>query len=340
MSWLDQLIGGYSTIQVGGSALPVRKVFNLVSGASAIDNPSTKVTDITISGGGGTAPGGATTNVQYNKAGAFAGDAAFAFDDTGKVLSVASIQALAGYIASITPAASGDISPDGVIRLGYNSGTDTDPIPVVRIREHSGPSDYDVLAIALAQSAIALGSTAWNLFLYGASFQVQASMPNVYDTSSTITTDLTEVSETLQSNFTDTSGTVANTTLTFPMGASEIWEVECYGNSKAVTSGGVKFRFTVPTNAIYEASVDGVAATLTARNATVLSGTAAAGVTATSGAFTSGNNIPGPVIMRMRIKGDGVNAGNVTLQAAAVTAGQTATVFAGFYMRAHRVTEV
>lgn len=41
------------------------------------------------SGGGGTgSPGGSTTQIQYNNAGVFAGDAAFAWDDTNKALTV------------------------------------------------------------------------------------------------------------------------------------------------------------------------------------------------------------------------------------------------------------
>ena len=41
------------------------------------------------SGGGGSgSPGGSTTQIQYNNAGVFGGDAAFAWDDTNKALSV------------------------------------------------------------------------------------------------------------------------------------------------------------------------------------------------------------------------------------------------------------
>lgn len=43
--------------------------------------------DLTVSGGGGT-PGGSTTQVQYNNAGAFGGDAGLTYDSTNKALSV------------------------------------------------------------------------------------------------------------------------------------------------------------------------------------------------------------------------------------------------------------
>lgn len=292
-------------------------------------------------GGAGGSPGGSTTQVQYNKAGAFGGDAAFTFDDTGKVLTVANLVAKAGYIAGTSVDAADDVPPDGVIRLGYNAPTTTDPLPVIRIREHDSGSDFTLVNVSIGSSSVEFGSFAWNTFIYGSAFQIQAGRPSVVDTISGVSTDLTEVSLVLASNFTDTSGTVANTTLSFTMNdPNEIWEIECYGNTKAVTSGGCKFRLTLPLNALYEGSVEGVAATLTARNATVLSGTATAAVSATSGAFTSGNNIPGYVRIFLRVKGDGVNGGAITLQFAAVTAGQTATLFAGFYMRARRVTEV
>lgn len=58
-------------------------------------------------GGGGTgSPGGSSTQIQYNSAGVFAGDAAFAWDDTAKSLTVGK--------ASITT---------GVIKLGHASSS-------------------------------------------------------------------------------------------------------------------------------------------------------------------------------------------------------------------------
>jgi len=51
-------------------------------------NPFTGTLDEVGAGGGSTSPGGSTTQVQFNDAGAFAGSADLTWDDTGKVLEV------------------------------------------------------------------------------------------------------------------------------------------------------------------------------------------------------------------------------------------------------------
>jgi hypothetical protein len=63
--------GGYTTVQDETVALTQRNVVNFTgAGVSCADNGGTSVTDCTI---GGTPPGGSTTRVQYNNAGAFGG---------------------------------------------------------------------------------------------------------------------------------------------------------------------------------------------------------------------------------------------------------------------------
>lgn len=54
-TWIDRFIFGVRSIFVGGVALPDRTRLNFVSGATAVDNPATLSTDVTItpSGGGG-----------------------------------------------------------------------------------------------------------------------------------------------------------------------------------------------------------------------------------------------------------------------------------------------
>ncbi len=68
MSFLDPLLRKIIKI-AGGSPLRERRVWNLVSGATAVDNPDTGETDITFAGGGGLLPGDPDQFLQTNDAG-------------------------------------------------------------------------------------------------------------------------------------------------------------------------------------------------------------------------------------------------------------------------------
>lgn len=82
MSLLDVLLR--KVLQIGGTPLVERANWNIVSGATAVDNPVTKATDITITGGGGGgSPGGSNppgTQVQFNDGGTFGGTSDFLFN--------------------------------------------------------------------------------------------------------------------------------------------------------------------------------------------------------------------------------------------------------------------
>lgn len=75
-------IGGYDTIQDEGSPLVKRAILNFIgAGVTAVDNPGSSSTDITIGGGGGGggSPGGIPGQVQFNSAGSFGGDAGLTY---------------------------------------------------------------------------------------------------------------------------------------------------------------------------------------------------------------------------------------------------------------------
>lgn len=76
-----------------------------------------------ISGGGGGSPGGATTQVQFNNAGAFGGSANLVWDNTNKILSMGTLNAsqpgaLASYFRVVNTA-------DGTSVVGRLSGSNT-----------------------------------------------------------------------------------------------------------------------------------------------------------------------------------------------------------------------
>lgn len=50
MSYLDQLLNGIKNVAIAGLGLPTRQTINFKSGATAVDNPATGSTDVTITG--------------------------------------------------------------------------------------------------------------------------------------------------------------------------------------------------------------------------------------------------------------------------------------------------
>ncbi len=101
------LIPGYNEIQDDGTpVLPRRRRLNFIGGSTCVDNSTTATTDCTISGGGGGGtPGGASTNVQFNEAGAFGGDAELTWDTVSKLLGLTGSLDVFNITAPATPAA-------------------------------------------------------------------------------------------------------------------------------------------------------------------------------------------------------------------------------------------
>ncbi len=64
MGLLDPLLR--KVLQIAGVSLPERMRWNIVSGATAVDNESTKTTDITITGGAGLTLAGSAGDLQTN----------------------------------------------------------------------------------------------------------------------------------------------------------------------------------------------------------------------------------------------------------------------------------
>lgn len=73
----------YATVQDEGTPLTQRTSINFIgAGVTAVDNAGASRTDVTISGGGGGTPGGSDTQVQFNDAGSFGGDAGLTYNKT------------------------------------------------------------------------------------------------------------------------------------------------------------------------------------------------------------------------------------------------------------------
>ena len=54
MSWLDQMMFGYRSIQIGGVTVPPETTLNFTNAVTAVDNPGQQRTDVTIGGVNGT----------------------------------------------------------------------------------------------------------------------------------------------------------------------------------------------------------------------------------------------------------------------------------------------
>lgn len=110
----DQATAPDDNVLVGQGVQYQLKALPACAGATnalAYDTATNTFSCNTIAGGGGT-PGGATTNIQFNNAGAFGGDADFVWDQTTNILTVGS---------SGTPGAV--VAPTGAVALTLRGGT-------------------------------------------------------------------------------------------------------------------------------------------------------------------------------------------------------------------------
>lgn len=127
-----------------------------------------------------------------------------------------------------------------------------------------------------------------------------------------------------------TTGTSASdlNDLTFPIGANETWSFEFFLQTGCSSTGGIKFALTTPAGADFRAVADGVSSSATGRTAAVITASGALSAAFNKVAITTGY---------VRIWGvvtNGATTGNVQLQFASNTSGQTSTVFNNSYLMA------
>ena len=146
---------------------------------------------------------------------------------------------------------------------------------------------------------------------------------------------LSTYSEALTSNFTTTANTATSTNLTFPIAANEIWNVDIEITCQCSNTGGVKFAIAAPTGATIEGwilSSTGVITTPSYQRITAIN-------TLNATAVHTVATTPGPDTIRFVVR-NSTNAGNITLQAASGTNGQTTTIFANSCLLACKTTAV
>lgn len=142
--------------------------------------------------------------------------------------------------------------------------------------------------------------------------------------------------KTLNSNFSTTSATAASSSLTFAIGANEKWRVEFDGGIQCSTTNGIKVAVGAPTGATLTSAffLSSGATPSTVVNQ-VISGINTLTTTATHQAV----GLPGDDRIVFTVT-NGSTAGSITIQIAAATAGDTATILAGASLKAWRATGV
>ncbi len=147
--------------------------------------------------------------------------------------------------------------------------------------------------------------------------------------------DGTVVSKSLANNATTTSTNAQPTNLTFAIGANEKWVVDIYLQcSKATSTTGLKLAVGAPSGA----SVAGLQLGGVALLATPLIPSLITAINTLGTALATGTGVRVAAELHVVVT-NGATPGNVTLQFATVTS-NTATLYAGSYMRAHKVTSV
>jgi hypothetical protein len=134
-------------------------------------------------------------------------------------------------------------------------------------------------------------------------------------------------------NLTQTTVTPANMTgLSFAIAANEVWNIDLLVMTGCSGTGGVKVDVTVPTGATLRLNLFGTAASMSAFSSAVLTAGATLSAAFNVAAFQNGFiRVTGVII-------NGGTAGTVQFRYAAGTAGQTATIYAGSTMSAHRMS--
>jgi hypothetical protein len=143
------------------------------------------------------------------------------------------------------------------------------------------------------------------------------------------------IRKSLLANFTVSTVTKADTNLSFPIGANEVWDIEFFGTVQCSGVGGTKAQVTTPAGATIEGWYDSTGANIT----TMVRNRITAVNTLTAIASHTVAALPGPDSILVRVK-NGATPGTVFISFASVTAAQITTVFAGAFIRAFKSLEV
>jgi hypothetical protein len=140
--------------------------------------------------------------------------------------------------------------------------------------------------------------------------------------------------DTLAADFTTTLIAAQNTTLSFPVLAGETWFLEFLGTTQCSGTGGSKYALSLPSGSTVEGWLETSGATVV----TPVLSRIVAGSTLTSAGHTIGTSTPGPDYLFATVTAG--TAGNVTLQVASTTNGQTTTIKKGATLTAQKVSPV
>lgn len=258
----------------------------------------------------------------------------------GELLSTNGAGSALEYRPYFCPFPTAEQAATGMIRV-----SDQGTVPVI-VGLSSGV-DYSGLKFSAAGSTWTYGDAAlytqencfdWRMTnAYGMTVQ----MTNTFtfnDVVTGLTTDLTQISQVLAANYTNTNsagGTL--TTLTFNAADGEVWFLEFRGTIQCSSTGGLKFAIHAPAGSVCEGAIHGQLGTgLNTYGSIRITDSATPTYV---GAFSAVATTPQGLWGQARIKLVG-NGGAITIGCRPVTNTQTATLFAGFYLRARRATEV
>ncbi len=142
-------------------------------------------------------------------------------------------------------------------------------------------------------------------------------------------------SQSLLSNFTTSSLTAVPTNLSFPIAASEVWDVDVFGTcSKATSATGLKFAVAAPTGCTIVGNQLGGGATLAAPLVPSL----ITAINTLGTVLSTGTAIRVAFELHFRVV-NSTTPGSITLQVATVTS-NVATVYAGTKMQYMKSTQV
>jgi|GEM_PF-4494422 len=136
-------------------------------------------------------------------------------------------------------------------------------------------------------------------------------------------------------NFTTTLATATDTPFTVPIAANERLEIVFEGTAQCSGVGGSKYAIAAPSGAAVEGWLDSSTTAVATKSYQRI--TAAGALTATAVHTVAATPAPDRI---HAVITNGATPGNVTLQAASVTAGQTTTIFAGASFRTRKLAAV